>query len=258
MKKLTLENATVKRLKISFYCLHIAAYIAVFIYGIVALKRGLFEESQCFLILLQSAIAILIVFIPLLIEKCSKFRMSFAVTILISVYSVLAIFIGETLQFYYKTTFWDDILHVISGALLLILGYAIVNLCFNREEKLCSRFTMIFFTTCFAIACGVIWELLEFTIDSIFGTNMQKFMPVDNNLFNGGDSFADLNGTTAQIADFFRAPYGYKYALMDTMRDFVADVCGNAIGLVITLFLTRKDKDFFFKILYRDKASAAV
>ena len=51
------------------------------------------------------------------------------------------------------------------------------------------------FAFCFALALGAVWEIYEFTMDSVFGTNMQKYM---------------LDNGTALIG---------QAALQDTMKD---------------------------------------
>jgi hypothetical protein len=58
---------------------------------------------------------------------------------------------------------------------------------------------------------------------------MQKTIP-EGNLFNGGNSFADLLGSDAEVAAFFRTSKGYRYALMDTMSDLV-ECFGGSLAL---------------------------
>ena len=60
------------------------------------------------------------------------------------------------------------------------------------------------FAFCFALAMGAVWEIYEFTMDSVFGTNMQKYM---------------LDNGTALIG---------QAALQDTMKDIIVDAIDNA------------------------------
>ena len=89
------------------------------------------------------------------------------------------------------------------------------------------------------------WEIYEFTFVSLFGTNMQKVIPEVDGLFNGGDSSLILNGSNDLIADFFKTPAGYRYALMDTMEDIVCCFTGGLTYLVISLVLTHKKESPF-------------
>ena len=74
---------------------------------------------------------------------------------------------------------------------------------------------------------------------------MQKVIPKVDGLFNGGDSSVILNGSNDLIADFFKTPAGYRYALMDTMEDIVCCLTGGLTYLIISLFLTYKKESPF-------------
>ena len=52
----------------------------------------------------------------------------------------------------------------------------------NREKGVAFELSPIFvaiFSLCFAVSIGVIWEIIEFTIDTVFKLNMQKSGLVD-------------------------------------------------------------------------------
>jgi len=84
-----------------------------------------------------------------------------------------------------------------------------------------------------------VWEVMEFFIDSIFGCNMQKFIPMVDGIWNGGAGKEPLIGTNEQIAEFFRSPAGYKYALMDTMYDIIVDLFG-ALFMTMVCYVIMK------------------
>ena len=115
-----------------------------------------------------------------------------------------AIFLGEVRSFYYAVPYWDTILHTMIGAMLGALGFSMIAI-FNNAERIPLNLPPVFiavFAFCFALALGAVWEIYEFTMDSVFGTNMQKYM---------------LDNGTALIG---------QAALQDTMKDIIVDAIG--------------------------------
>jgi len=109
-----------------------------------------------------------------------------------------ALFLGEVQRYYERIAWWDQALHVSSGLLLGILGFLLVYI-LNENTRidlhLRPRFVALF-AFLFAVSVGTLWELFEFGMDSVFGTNMQKPM------------FGDPSGLT------------------DTMWDLLVDMLG--------------------------------
>jgi uncharacterized membrane protein YjdF len=89
-----------------------------------------------------------------------------------------AIFLGETRDFYERIWWWDIALHTTSGGLLGIFGFLLVYvLNVNPRIDLDMRPSFVaFFAFCFSVSMGALWEIFEFAMDQIFGTNMQKPM----------------------------------------------------------------------------------
>ena len=130
-----------------------------------------------------------------------------------------AIFLGEVMAFYYNVPHWDTFLHGLSGAMLGALGYTVISV-LNRSDSVpvnLSPLFVAFFTFCFAMTMGMIWEIYEFSVDSLFGTNMQKF------------AFEDGTGKIGQAA------------LMDTMKDLIVDTIG-ALTMSIIGYISLKHK----------------
>lgn len=89
----------------------------------------------------------------------------------------LSLYLGSARDFYYHFWWWDLILHAGSGFLLGIVGFLTLFL-LNKTDRLPSGVRPVFlcfFGVTFAVFLGVLWEILEFMIDSIFPwTNMQS------------------------------------------------------------------------------------
>lgn len=92
-----------------------------------------------------------------------------------------AVFLGEVRGYYVRYWWWDVVLHTASGFLLGILGFLLVHV-LNEKEDLDLHMKPVFvalFAFMFALGLGALWEIFEFSMDSIFGLNMQKSGLVD-------------------------------------------------------------------------------
>lgn len=101
----------------------------------------------------------------------SRFSLSFLIFIFASLY------LGELLNYYEKYWWWDLILHLVGGMLIVVIGF-FVNCIINGQEQGSLNQTP-FFVSLFAFTFGVMlstfWEIFEFLADSILGTHMIKY-----------------------------------------------------------------------------------
>lgn len=167
-------------------------------------------KSDYFLMLLQCGGGALVMFLPSLIHRKWNIQIPNYMYVSYFIFLYCAIFLGEVTNFYYVIPYWDVILHTFSGGMLGALGFTIVSIMNDDpviEIKLSPSFVALF-AFCFAVCCGTIWEIYEFSVDAIFDLNMQKY--------------ALENGT----------PLTGKGALADTMEDIIVDVVG---ALVVSL-----------------------
>lgn len=233
-----------------FYIIAITFYFFSFVYSIANLYKEItLTHSQAILSAIECIVAVVCLFLPRLVEKLFQVKVSFHVSLFLAIYVFCAVFLGEVCEFYYKISFWDSFLHVLMAFFLAFLGYMIGNQFFNEPNKRKSMIVIAYTSFCFCMAVGATWELIEFTIDSLFGTNMQKFIPEVKELWNTGDAFKILKGTNAEIATFFREPKGYKYALMDTMEDLICDFVGGALGMIVCCAIYKDNQEFFYHLM---------
>src|SRR5690606_24179470 len=116
-----------------------------------------------------------------------------------------ALLLGEIGQFFVYVKWWDSALHLFSGSLIGVVGFSLVNLLNNKkglEFKLSPLFIALF-VFCFSLGVGVIWEIIEFAVDSFTNSNMQRFK----------DSITGV-------------PFIGQGALRDTMKDFILNTIG--------------------------------
>lgn len=122
------------------------------------------------------------------------------------------LFLGEVHDFYYRLWWWDLALHATSGVLLGLLGFLIVYL-LNENEAVDLHMRPSFlalFAFFFSVGIGALWEIFEFAMDQLVGTNMQKPM------------FDDPSGLT------------------DTMWDLILDTLGAMLMAVLGWLYMRR------------------
>ena len=106
---------------------------------------------------------------------------------------------------------------LMDGAMLGALGFSLVSL-LNEDKRVpmeMSPFFIALFAFCFALACGVVWEIYEFTLDGIMQLNMQKYALQDGTLIVG------------------------RAALLDTMEDLIVDTLG-ALAVCVVGYISLK------------------
>src|SRR5690554_2904110 len=123
-----------------------------------------------------TSMIIAITFFPVLFER--KFRIHIPPELqLASIgFGFASLFLGEIRDYYTRFWWWDMARHTTSGFLLGILGFLLVHI-MNETEKLQVHMKpgfVAFFAFMFALGVGALWEIFEFTMDSLFGMNMQR------------------------------------------------------------------------------------
>ena len=158
--------------------------------------------QQNYIIMLECLIGILLVIVPGIIDKKLKLELPDLLYMMYFIFLFAAIFLGSGLGFYSKIPRWDDVLHSLSGALLAVLGFAIIMLYNKRSKRIegtISAGFMAVFAFCFALAIGAIWEIYEYTGDGLMQMSMQRFLDAQGNGLVG------------------------RAALYDTMKDIIVD-----------------------------------
>lgn len=239
MKKKPYQILTLVLSIVVFLC-----YVFSFSYGIYKLLDPDYSSSQATLIVMSSFGGMILAWLPYLAKSIIHIEISFWLDLFIEVFGLLGIFFGEAFCFYYNYPIWDDILHFLSGVWVAFMGYCLIR-SLTKKDVLSHPIGMaVIGSILISFSVSFLWEIYEFTFDSLFGTNMQKFMP-ENDLFNGGDTFSNLFGSDEAIANFYRDPTGYRYALMDTMGDMIEALGGTVLFELVAWPIRNKNPYFF-------------
>lgn len=205
-------------------------------------------RSDYMLMLLQCVLSLVVLFLPTIIEKKFKIVIPTVLDISILVFLFLSIFLGEIRNFYYKVPIWDSILHFTSGLGIGAIGFSFINI-LNRSNKThlsLSPIFVAFFALCFSMAIGMLWEIYEFGMDTIFSMNMQKYMPEGWQAMSEAEKLAFANGHSFETLAF-------KYGVLDTMKDIILDFLGSfimsAVGFIILKFNKSKLDNILIKVM---------
>lgn len=124
----------------------------------------------------ESLLILLFTFLPLLMRTQFRIRIPHEIETLAIIFIYLSLFLGEVQGYYERFWWWDLALHAGSGFLLGILGFLFVYL-LNENDKISLHLSPGFIATfafMFAMSVGVLWEIFEFAMDTLFGMDMQR------------------------------------------------------------------------------------
>lgn len=207
-----------------------------------------YTGSQATLVIIANVLGLAFIVLPYVIGAIFRLHISLALLTCWWTF-VVGHCMGETFEFYYRLVGWDKGLHLVSGVLTFVSFYAMARSYFAAKGYDGGFAPSFAFAITASLAIGCVWETIEFTIDSLFGTNMQKFIP--EQFFNGGNAFAPLEGAADEIASFYRMPEGYRFALLDSMFDCVNCIAGTALGAVVVGIVASKNRKFLERAFVR-------
>ena len=81
---------------------------------------------------------------------------------------------------FYSIPNYDKFLHLLSGAVIALIGYVLfIYLTTENSRKEINSLTAVIFVVIFSTAMAGVWEMWEFTTDSLFGFQAQNNSLVD-------------------------------------------------------------------------------
>ena len=225
-------------------------YLILLLVTIAAAVRSAFVgqwESVfiCFL-------AFLLYFIPPLIEKTTKVQLPTTLQILAFVFVFAAQVLGEIANFYEHVPLWDTLLHTVCGFMFAAFGFCLVDILnrgkINHHDM--SPVFLAFVAFCFSMTIGVMWEFIEFGIDSILLKDMQKDFIISNIYSVTFDP--DKSNTVFAVEEIVKTVIttnsgevitidGYlDIGLIDTMKDLLVNLIGAIVFSIIGFCYVKK------------------
>lgn len=148
----------------------------------------------------------LLMLLPSFLRQKYRLQEAYAIDFGLVTFLFLTLFLGDIGAFYEHVPFWDKFLHLQSGLVLGASGFVIVYLLneYKRDELHLSPAFLSIFAIVFSLAIGTIWEIFEFSADTISSS-----------------------------------PY-WQHSLTDTMWDLIADFIGALIVSIPGYFWMRR------------------
>ena len=176
--------------------------------------------------------------LPLILSVLFRWRMNLFFYLLFTFYACGPI-LGAVYNFYYLTSWWDILLHLLAGAVFAVVGAQLSNV-LNKNNQTSYIFAAVF-GVLLSISIAVVWEMFEYSSDTFLGSDMQAdtIINVINTKINRTDGIADAytNITETYVNGQSLGINGYlDIGLIDTMHDMIIETVGALVYLVYVLF----------------------
>ena len=154
-------------------------------------------------------------------------------------FAFTALVLGDGMDFYGRFTWWDKLLHAESGVLLSMVAMWLIHVIMAENDKYIyfNKYFLVLFLIMFSLGMGALWEILEYTYDSIAGTNSQQFM----------------ESTTSSIILPDDTALSGHAALCDTMTDLILDLAGATLVAVYGLINHDKIVERYYLLVEQRK-----
>ena len=176
---------------------------------------------------------LLLVLLPMLLEKLFQCRICLPVYIFALAYAIGPM-LGHCWKLYYTVPVWDKLLHISGGVMFAILGVYFFDLLTKSKDLPVVR---TIFALCFSMAIAVLWEFCEFGADTFLSMDMQ-----DDTVVYGLTSYllGDAVGITGSIENIHSVvvngitlPGYIDIGLIDSMLDMLLETAGAMVTCVI-------------------------
>ncbi len=187
--------------------------------------------------------------IPFFIDRHLNINIPPVMESLILCFIFAAEILGEIDSFYTRFPYWDTMLHTTNGFLMAAVGFSLVDL-INRSQKFSIQMSPLFLAIvafCFSMTIGVLWEFFEFSMDTFFGTDMQKDFIVSqiNSVKLNPDNLNIIESVKIESLivngeDWMERLGGYlDIGIIDTMKDLMVNFVGAVVFSVFGYFYVK-------------------
>ncbi len=188
---------------------------------------------------MQYVLFILLLQAPSVLRLRYRIEVPAVLSVIVIVFAFTALVLGDGLDFYGRFTWWDKLLHAMSGLLLSMVALWLIHVIMAENEKYIyfNKYFLFLFLIMFSLGMGAFWEILEYSYDSIAGTNAQQFMA----------------STTSSIILPEDIPLKGHEALRDTMMDLILDLVGATLVAVYGMINHTKILNRYYQLVEQRK-----
>lgn len=226
-----------KYILLAVWCALIAADVAGLIWNGVRLSQGTIGEAKFQKAALHFAISLATISAVFLAEALFRFRVSLPLAVCCCVFAFCANTVSNVFCMYDYFRYWDKVLHSLSGVLFAVIGMGLALLLLrDMKEGRRKVAAVVLIGFLIALAEGYLWEMFEFTVDSVDpSSNTQAWMDGMVQMGSGGEY--DIPDGMYLISERRGG------ALMDTMTDLILNFAGALIVLVPCFIVFCRDAD---------------
>ncbi|MBK1833175.1 hypothetical protein [Roseibacillus ishigakijimensis] len=146
---------------------------------------NVFHWSKLTLTLVALGLGILLASTPIIIialaflflirfEKRLKLKIPSGLATTFMLFIISSLVLGSYYNFYERFSWWDDVLHAFYGGAFALIGFLVIQYVSVKRGTDNDVFIVCLFSFCFSVTFGAMWEIYEFTYDSLTGGNMQR------------------------------------------------------------------------------------
>ncbi len=155
--------------------------------------------------------------IPMLLQYRWDIKLPRMIVLLGVVFAYASLFLGEIHGFYEYFWWWDLVLHASSAVIFGLVGLGVLRMMQSVETIHASASVVAIFGFTFALAIGALWEIIEFLIDQVLATNMQKSLR---------DTMSDLivdalGAFVVTVFGYLHWKYGRTNVIGETIENFI-------------------------------------
>jgi hypothetical protein len=144
--------------------------VLIFLQGIYLVYRG--DWSSLYV----AGAALLFSTLPFLLFREYDFKVSWKIQAGIAAFLFATLILGEIHRFYTEILWWDMLVHLLAGIGLTLIGYRILFRLVYEKAISATPVIHTLFTSFTAISILALWEVYEFTIDTL-GWAENKMQP---------------------------------------------------------------------------------
>lgn len=153
------------KLKYSNYFLEIIMLCGDGVY----FSRALVEENNNMIL---TCLALpLVLLIPFILRKLKVLNLNPNALFVYNLFMFFADFLGCVVGLYNKTTYYDVVMHFVSGFSTALLGMVLYNYLAKKEKD--NKILKYTYIVGFCMAIAAFWEIFEFFGDNTLGMNLQ-------------------------------------------------------------------------------------
>ena len=197
---------------------------------------------------LVCALSVACLCLPDLAQRLFKMKIALPLYLFTLAYAICPM-LGHAYKFYYYIPWWDTLLHTVGGVVFAIFGAYLPKVFLKKNEVsvlLCAALGLFF-----SISVSALWEVVEYSVDMLFHTDMQQDTIVSS-LYSY--LIGDTLGEIGAIEEIYGVTVngvklqGYiDLGIIDTMTDVIFETLG-ALAY-FTVYLIDKGKHTGFTYL---------